>query len=121
MIPSAERNRSSIQIATLLSSPVFGAFVSGEAVGVGVTVAAVDAVVAEGAMVAEGAVIAEGAVVGVTEGVSVMEGSAVASSMVNSVAAEPLAESMLNVCVPTDRVDRNSGCRVIIVLPSALS
>ena len=115
MIPSAERNRSSIQIATLLSSPVFGAFVSGEAVGVGLTVAAVDAVVAEGA------VDAEGAVVGVTEGVSVMEGSAVASSMVNSVAAEPLAESMLNVCVPTDRVDRNSGCRVIIVLPSALS
>ena len=115
MIPSAERNRSSIQIATLLSSPVFGAFVSGEAVGVGVTVAAVDAVVAEGA------VVADGAVVGVTEGVSVMEGSAVASSMVNSVAAEPLAESMLNVCVPTDRVDRNSGCRVIIVLPSALS
>ena len=115
MIPSAERNRSSIQIATLLSSPVFGAFVSvevvgaGEAVGAGVTVAAVDAVVAEGA------------VVGVTEGVSVMEGSAVASSMVNSVDAEPLAESMLNVCVPTDRVDRNSGCRIIIVLPSALS
>ena len=109
MIPSAERNRSSIQIATLLSSPVFGAFFSGEAVGAGVTVAAVDAVVAEGA------------VVGVSEGVSVMEGSAVASSMVNSVTAEPLAELMLNVCVPTDRVDRNSGCRVIIVLPSALS
>ena len=57
MIPSAERNRSSIQIATLLSSPVFGAFVSGEAIGAGVTVAAVDAVVAEGA------------VVGVTEGI----------------------------------------------------
>ena len=113
MIPSAERNRISIQIATLLSSPVFGAFVSVEAVGVGVTVAAVDAVVAEGAVVGEGA--------SVTDGVSVMEGSAVASSMVNSVAAEPLAESMLNVCVPTDRVDRNSGCRVIIVLPSALS
>ena len=113
MIPSAERNRSSIQIATLLSSPVFGAFVSGEAIGAGVTVAAVDAVVAEGVVGGEGA--------SVTDGVSVMEGSAVASSMVNSVTAEPLAESILNVCVPTDRVDRNSGCRVIIVLPSALS